>query len=441
MTATEHTAAEGAFETARRARSSSLALQSIAHDVRARALQAMADALRANEAKILAANEEDCRAALALQGEAALPASLVQRLHLDAEKVRQMAAGLESLLRLPDPVGVLQEKLELAEGLVLSRVSCPLGVLAIIFESRPEVVAQVMGLSVKSCNAVIFKGGSEARCSNRALYEVLYQAGAESGLPEDFALLVETREAVTALLKCDQYIDLIIPRGSNALVKSIMEASTIPVLGHADGICTMYVHADADPRLVVPLVHDAKVQYPAVCNAIENLLIDRGAVQAFLPGIIADLQKSGVRLLGDAEVCAFSSGVEPAGADEWEIEYNDLVLSIAVVGGLNEAVDFINTHGSGHTDAIITASAEAAREFTARVDSSSVMVNASTRFSDGFRYGKGAEIGISTNKTHARGPVGLEGLVIYKYILCGEGHCVADFSGQGARAFTHRRLI
>jgi glutamate-5-semialdehyde dehydrogenase len=441
MTANDHRVSDEYLQTARRARAASLVLQPIAHDVRTRALQAMANALRANEAKILAANEKDCRAALALQGEDALSASLIKRLQLDAEKVRQMAIGLESLLQLPDPIGIEQEKMELAGGLVLSRISCPLGVLAIIFESRPEVVIQVMGLSVKSCNAVIFKGGSEAKHSNRALYEIAYQAGVESGLPEDFALLVETREAVSALLKCDQYIDLIIPRGSNALVRSIMEASTIPVLGHADGICTLYVHADADPRLVVPLVHDAKVQYPAVCNAIENLLIDRSAAKAFLPDIIADLKKSGVKLLGDRDVCALHPEVEPAAEDEWGIEYNDLILSIALVGGLDEAISFINTHGSGHTDAIITASEAAAREFSARVDSSSVMINASTRFSDGFRYGKGAEIGISTNKTHARGPVGLEGLAIYKYIVRGEGHCVADFSGANAQAFTHRRLV
>jgi len=203
----------------------------------------------------------------------------------------------------------------------------------------------------------------------------------------------------------------------------------------------MYIHADADPQLALALVHDAKVQYPAVCNAIENLLIDRSVAKGILPAIIADLTKSGVRLLADSELVALFPDLEPASEDDWEREYNDLVLSIAAVGGPEEAIAFINTHGSGHTDAIVTANEEAAGEFALRVDSSSVMINASTRFSDGFRYGKGAEIGISTNKIHARGPVGLEGLIIYKYIVQGTGHCVADFTGAKARAFTHRRLI
>jgi glutamate-5-semialdehyde dehydrogenase len=419
---------------AAQARASSLGMQAIPHSLRSRSLEAMAAALRAHQDRILAENARDLA-----EAEAALPPSLVKRLRLDAAKIEQMAAGLESVQSLPDPVGCIQEKLELAPGLILTRVSCPLGVIAIIFESRPDVVPQIMGLCVQSCNSVIFKGGTEAKHSNRVLYDILYQAGVESGLPENFAQLADSREAVAALLQYDQYIDLVIPRGGNALVRSIMDISRIPVLGHADGICSMYIHAEADPRLALALVHDAKVQYPAVCNAIENLLIDRSAVKDMLPPIIADLANSGVRLLGDSELVALFPGLEPASEEDWECEYNDLILSIAVVGGIDEAIRFINAHGSGHTDAIVTANEETAGEFALRVDSSSVMINASTRFSDGFRYGKGAEIGISTNKIHARGPVGMEGLIIYKYIVQGAGHCVADFTD--AKAFTHRRLI
>lgn len=422
---------------ATRAREASLVLQDTGHEVRVAALRAMARAIREQAGTILRENELDCETARK-QG---LGQSLYKRLALDGDKIEQMAIGLESVTGLPDPVGVLQEEIELDQGLILDKVSCPLGVIAIVFESRPDVVPQVIGLSVKSSNAVIFKGGSEALHSNRVLFQILEQAGIAAGLPDGFAGMVESRDDVKALLKLDDYIDLIIPRGSNALVRSIMDSTRIPVLGHADGICTMYVDKDADLQMAVRLVHDAKVQYPAVCNAIENLLVHRQVAGTVLPRILEDLRGASVEIRGDSTVCALLPDALPADEADWDTEYNDLILSVRVVESLDEATAFINAHGSGHSDAIVTGSDEAARRFVRRVDSSSVMVNASTRFADGYRYGKGAEIGISTNKTHARGPVGLEGLVIYKYILRGSGQCVADYTGAHARSYTHRRIL
>jgi len=435
----KHTAvtSEGLEFLAGKARQAALQLQDIAHDHRVEALRSMARAIRVHSAEILRENALDCLDAKA----SGLGMSLYKRLELDEAKIEQMAVGLESVTALPDPVGVLQEKIELDSGLVLEKVSCPLGVLAIIFESRPDVVPQVVGLSVKSGNAVIFKGGSEALRSNRVLHHLLHEAGVQAGLPDGFACIVESREAVSALLQMDDSIDLIIPRGSNALVRSIMDSTRIPVLGHADGICTMYLDSQADHALAVRLVHDAKTQYPAVCNAIENLLVHCSRVDDLLPAVIQDLIDTGVEIRGDRDVCNLFPGVRAADEADWDTEYNDLILSVKIVDSLDEAIEFINLHGSGHTDAIVTGSDEAASRFVRRVDSSSVMVNASTRFADGYRYGKGAEIGISTNKTHARGPVGLEGLVIYKYVLRGEGQCVADYSGAHARSYTHRKIL
>lgn len=426
------------IETARQAQSAAIRMQSLPLEIRNQALLDMAGALRENSGTILEANRKDCAGAGKEVEAGRMANSLYKRLIIDDDKLEGMALGLESMAGLPDPVGRVLEKTRLDENLILSKVSCPIGVLGIIFESRPDVVPQVMGLCLKSGNSVLFKGGKEALHSNRALFEVLYAAGIKAGLPEWFASLLETRQDVAEMLKLDQYFDLFIPRGSNSLVRSIMENTRVPVLGHADGVCNMYLAAGSDTIMAVNLAVDAKTQYPAVCNAIENLLVDRQAAERLLPPLTKALMDKGVELRGDDASRAIIPSMKAATEQDWSTEYNDLVLAVKVVDGVEQAIDFINSFGSGHTDAIVTDDREQAALFQAMVDSASVMVNASTRFADGYRYGKGAEIGISTNKTHARGPVGLEGLVIYKYLLEGTGQTVASYCGPEARPFLHQ---
>jgi len=421
-------------------KAASIHMQALSTGIKNSALEAMAIALRENKDYILQENQKDVSAAEKAMSDGVLQPSLYKRLLIDEEKIESMASGLESIIKLDDPVGQVLEKLELDSGLILTKQSCPIGLLGIIFESRPDVVPQVMGLSLKSGNAVIFKGGKEALFSNRVLFEVLYSAAIKSGVSENFAAIIETREDVSKMLELDRYFDLFIPRGSNQLVRSIMENTRVPVLGHADGICNMYIEKSADTGKAIPLVVDAKTQYPAVCNAIENLLIHEDIAPTFLLEVGKALIEKGVELRGDKKSCAIMPSISAASETDWSTEYNDLVLAVKIVSDTEEAIDFINTYGSSHTDAIVTSSEEEAAVFRMMVDSSSVLVNASTRFADGFRYGRGAEIGISTNKTHARGPVGLEGLVIYKYFLDGDGHIVEDYTGSNAKKFLHKRL-
>jgi len=427
-------------KTALACKAASIDMLGLDAEIKNAALEALADALLENSSAILEANSQDAEQAREALEAGRLSSTLYKRLLVDESKLQGMADGLRSIARLDDPVGKVQEKLELDEGLILTRVSTPLGLLGIIFESRPDVVPQVVGLSVKSSNTVIFKGGSEAAATNRALFELLYSAGLEAGLPEKFSALIETREDVAGMLELDDCFDLIIPRGSNELVRSIMENTRVPVLGHADGICSMYIDKSAGCEMAVALAVDAKTQYPAVCNAIENLLIHRDIAGELLPVLDTAMMERGVEMRGDSASLGIVPSMKPATDLDWATEYNDLVLSVKVAASLEEAVSFINRYGSGHTDAIVTESQEAAAFFQQMVDSSSVMVNASTRFADGFRYGKGAEVGISTNKIHARGPVGLEGLLIYKYLLNGAGHTVTGYSGKNGKSFTHRRL-
>jgi glutamate-5-semialdehyde dehydrogenase len=338
-----------------------------------------------------------------------------------------------------DMVGKLLARTELDEGLILDKVSCPIGVIGVVFESRPDALVQISCLCLRSGNAVLLKGGTEAKRTNEALADTIMYALGADGRFQNAVQLLSTREQFRELLKHDDLIDLIIPRGSNQLVRSIMDSTRIPVLGHAAGICHTYVDRNADLDMAVRVCYDAKVQYPAVCNAMETLLVHRSVADEFLPRIAVEYARAKVELRGDDEVRRIVDAVE-ASEDDWSAEYNDLVLAIRVVGSLDEAIQHINQYSSHHTDAIVTADAGAAHRFMELVDSSSVMWNASTRFADGFRYGLGAEVGISTNKTHARGPVGLEGLVIYKYELRGQGHVVADYAGKGARKFTHRKV-
>ena len=423
---------------AKRAKEASFQLAALPGDVRSRALLAAADALRRDAREIFAANTLDVQAA----EQEGLAAPALKRLRFDEGKLRDVCRGLEALAQMRDPIGGEQLRTELAEGLVLSRVACPIGVIGVIFESRPDALVQIGALCMRSGNAVLLKGGREAMHTNEALFGALYSAGVQEGLPEGWAGLLTTREDVSDMLKLDAEIDLIIPRGSGAFVRYIMDNSRIPVLGHSDGVCHIYLDAVCDTQMAARVAVDAKTQYPAACNAVETLLVHAKARPAFLAAAQA-LHEAGVRLRADdrARVALAHAGIPCEEADEadWRAEYLDDVLSIRTVDSLEEAIAHINRYGSHHTDCIITQDDAAAARFAALVDSAGVYRNCSTRFADGYRYGFGAEVGISTGKVHARGPMGIEGLCSYKYILTGHGDIVDDFA-QGRRAFTHKKL-
>ena len=414
------------------ARLASRTLASTSLADRNRGLAAMAEALQTDKARILAANEAD----LARSQEEGLSAPLIKRLRFDEAKLRDVLAGLTSLRSLPDPVGHTQLARELSPGLTLYRVSCPIGVVGVIFESRPDALVQIASLCLKSGNAVLLKGGREAKETNRALYEALVHGTRTAGLPEGWIGLLESREEVSDMLRMDEDIDLVIPRGSNDFVRYIMDHSRIPVMGHADGICHVYIDQACDVDMAVRVAVDAKAQYVAVCNACETLLVHEAAASRVLTELKRAMDAAHVRLLGCEKTRAVIP-VAPATEADWDTEYLDYVLSIRVVPSLEAAISHINTHGSGHTDAIVTQDAQAAAAFLNGVDSAGVYWNCSTRFADGFRYGFGAEVGIATGKVHARGPMGLEGLTIYKYKLLGNGQTVADVA-EGREVYTHR---
>ncbi len=410
------------------------ALAASAAEQRNAALLAMARVLNENSEAIFAANETDMQEA----AEAKLAAPLLNRLKFREEKLAAVTAGLEALAGLNDPIGKTTYACELTEGLQLYRVACPIGVIGVIFESRPDALVQIASLALKSGNAVLLKGGREALRTNAALCDCLRKAAEEAGLPADFAQLLTTREDVAAMLKEDELIDLIIPRGSNEFVRYIMDNSRIPVLGHADGICHVYVDKPADIDMAVSIAVDSKSQNVAVCNAAETLLVHKEIAAAFLPRLLPAMQQKNVRLLGDAAVQAIIP-VEPATEEDWATEYLDYTLSIRIIDDLDAAIAHINHYGSGHTDCIVTGDTAAAQDFMTRVDSAGVYHNVSTRFADGFVYGFGAEVGIATGKIHARGPMGLEGLTTYKYKLLGSGQLMAEMK-SGKRTYTHRLL-
>jgi glutamate-5-semialdehyde dehydrogenase len=405
------------------------------------ALVAIAAALRDRRDPVLAANRDDLRLAAEQVQRGELGAPLLKRLDLST-KYEATVAMVDSVRRQPDPAGLTHSAVELDEGLVVYRVTVPIGVIGVIFESRPDALVQIASLCLKSGNAVLLKGGREAAATNRALAAAIVAATADlPGIPPGWLTLLETREEVGALLALDQDVDLIIPRGSNEFVAHIMRHTRIPVMGHADGICHVYVDQAADLDQAVRIVVDAKTQYVAVCNAAETLLVHAQVAAAFLARAVPALAAKGVALRGDERACRVCPGaMAPATEADWSTEYLDLILSVRVVDSLAAAVEHINHYGSHHTDAIITADRQAADRFMRAVDSASVMHNASTRFADGFRYGLGAEVGISTSRLHSRGPVGLEGLVTYKYLLEGQGQVVADYEGSTPRAYVHRRL-
>lgn len=422
-------------ELAKSAKNASITFAAVNTETKNHALSEIGKALRQNSKAIVAANQHD----LAEAQKNNLAAPLLKRLKFDESKIEQVIAGIESLIKLEDPVGKTLAATELDKGLELYKVTCPIGVIGIVFESRPDALVQISTLCLKSGNAVLLKGGSEAAKTNRILTETISHTGKKAGLPDGWIQLLETREDVAAMLALDEYIDLVIPRGSNEFVRYIMNNTNIPVLGHADGICHVYVDSEADIDMAVKIVVDSKCQYVAVCNAAETLLVDKKIAEKFLPKAQAELDKNGCKLRGCEKTAAIID-VEPASEKDWSTEYLDYIISIKVVDGLDEAITHINKYGSGHTDSIVTANKEKAEKFMSLVDSADVLWNCSTRFSDGYRYGLGAEVGISTNKIHARGPVGLEGLVIYKYKLIGTGQIVAEYSGQHAKKFTHRKL-
>ncbi len=400
---------------------------------RNRALEATAALLLERRKSILQANAADCQEA------SDLPIAVRQRMHLDDVKLMEMVRSLRAVAALPDPLGQVRLRRLLDEGLELTQITCPLGVLGVIFEARPDAAIQIGALAIKTGNASLLKGGRETARTHALLAELLREGLGAAGLPEDGIQVLEGREAVESLLDLPELVDLIIPRGSKDLVRYIQARTRIPVLGHADGICHIYLDASADPAMAVDLVRDAKLQYPAACNAVETLLVHREG-EAALRAVAEDLRMLGAELRGCDTVREWLPWIAQATEADWGTEYSAPVLSVKVVETLDEAMAHIHTYGSGHTEAILTEDPAAAARFLAEVDAAGVYHNASTRFADGYRYGFGAEVGISTGRLHARGPVGLEGLVTGKYLLRGGGHRVADYTGPEARPFRHRDI-
>lgn len=415
------------------ARQAAYRLAALSVEERNAALCGIQVALKTHQENIFAENKLD----MAQAERENLPMPMLKRLKFDEAKLADVLAGLDSLIGLPDPLGKVTLARELTPGLNLYRVSCPIGVIGVVFESRPDALVQIAGLCLKSGNAALLKGGREALRTNRALMEAM-QEGVRGILPNGWAALLETRDDVNDMLSQDESIDLIIPRGSNAFVKYIMEHTTIPVMGHAEGLCHTYVDASADIDMANKVVVDAKTQTLAVCNATETLLVHQDIAAAFLPLCAEALKAKGVELRGDERTQAIIP-CEPATDADWDTEYLDAVLSIKIVDSIEEAIAHINRHGSHHTDAIIAQDEAAQKRFLSGVDSAGVYVNCSTRFADGFRYGFGAEVGIATGKLHARGPVGLEGLCTYKYHLIGSGQTVEE-TVNGTIAYTHKDL-
>ncbi len=398
------------------------------------ALSAVADSLLKNKDKLIAANTNDIKRS----EEEKLAAPLLKRLKFDEKKIYDVVEGIRSLIQLEEPVGKTMLSTMLDEGLELYKVTCPIGVIGIIFESRPDALVQISTLCLKSGNSVLLKGGREAKETNRALTDIIEEATVAAGMPKGWITLLESRDDVSEMLKMDAYIDLVIPRGSNEFVRYIMDNSRIPVMGHADGICHVYVDKAADLDMATRITVDSKTQYVAVCNATETLLVHKSVAPEFLPGLKAELDKKNVDIYGDEETRKIIP-VNAATDADWATEYLDYTISIKTVSDADEAIEHINTYGSGHTDSIVTSNKQTALKFMNLVDSGNVFWNASTRFSDGFKYGFGAEVGISTSKLHARGPVGLEGLLSYKYMLIGNGQIVDDYANN-RKTFKHVKL-
>ena len=403
---------------------------------RNQALDCIAKALKEHEAEIFEANKKDMEYAESKQ----IAQSIQKRLKYDENKLRDSINGVLELKELSDPIGKILMNRQLDEGLILKKISVPIGVIGVIFEARPDAMIQVASLCIKSGNCAILKGGKETANTNKVLFEIIKTAVIEAGLPAECLLQAELHNEIDELLKCDSDVDLLIPRGSNQFVRYIMENTKIPVMGHSSGICHIYVDKEVDKEQALSVILDAKKNYPAACNAVETLLVHREIANWFLPLLEALFSEESVKINGTEEVkVLMGSEIGIMQEDAFATEYNDMEISVKLVSDVNEAVQHINYFGSHHTDCILTENDETAEYFIQMIDSAGVYRNCSTRFADGFRYGFGAEVGISTGKLHARGPVGLDGLVTYKYVLMGDGHIVADYSG-GKKKFNHKDL-
>ena len=418
----------------RKMKQDSYKMASLSLETRNQILSAVKEALMAAKEDIFAANKMDLDAAQAN----GIADSVKKRLKFDEHKLNDVTGGIDQLISLGDPINNAQFIRELDEGLLLKRVSCPIGVIGIIFEARPDALVQISSLCIKSGNCAVLKGGKETANTNKVLFNIIYDTVVRNGAPENCMFQAEGHSEIDELLACEKSVDLLIPRGSNAFVQYIMNNTKIPVMGHADGICHTYVDSDADIDKACRIIVDAKTQYTAACNATETLLIDRGLGKDGLLKLSDALKESGVRIRGSKEVSDIL-GCDAMGDDEFNTEYLDMIISIKLVDGVDEAIEHINRFGSHHTDCIVTENKDVAEKFMNLVDSAGCYHNCSTRFADGFRYGFGAEVGISTGKIHARGPVGLEGLTTYKYKLYGDGHIVAEYA-DGTRSFHHRDL-
>jgi glutamate-5-semialdehyde dehydrogenase len=404
---------------AQRAKAASIPMRTVSSAVKDAALHAMADALLARQTEIFAANEKD----LQTGREKGLSDAMLDRLQLNANRVLQMAEGCRQVAALPDPIGRILGGWTQPNGLKIEQVRTPLGVIGVIYESRPNVTVEAGVLCLKSGNAVVLRGGSEAIHSNILLAQIISQAAGEAGIPDGAITIIETtdRAATNHLVTMNDTIDLVVPRGGEALKKSLSAVATVPLIFAAGGVCHIYVDESADFAQAIEIIHNAKVQRPSVCNTLETLLVQRSIADEFLPKISERLRASDVELRGDEYSRRVVSGVLPATEDDWHEEYGALILAIRIVDDLDAAIAHIGEYGTGHSDAILTQNYARAEEFVARVDSAAVFINASTRFSDGFEFGLGAEVGISTQKLHARGPMGLEALTSTKYIVRGDG--------------------
>ncbi|AIQ94658.1 glutamate-5-semialdehyde dehydrogenase [Prochlorococcus sp. MIT 0604] len=422
------------LEKAEKVRFASIKISQTENQNRIKALNFMADYLEKNSKEILEANNEDYSNA----EKKGISSALLSRLKLSKSKLNSGIEGVRKVGDLTDPVNQVQIKRELAEGLILERKTVPIGVLGVIFESRPDAVMQISSLAIRSGNGVMLKGGSEANLTNTSIVKALQEGLDESGLDKNAICLLTSRKDSMAMLNLEKYINLIIPRGSNELVKFIQENTKIPVLGHADGICHLFIDIEANLEMALSVALDSKIQYPAACNAIETLLVHKDIAPAFLERAIPLFNSNDVKLIGDKRSLELGLNYE-ASLEDWGTEYLDLILSIKIVDDLEEAITHIQKYSSKHTDGIITENSNTANKFMNVVDSSGVFHNCSTRFADGFRYGFGAEVGISTQTLPPRGPVGLEGLVTYKYFLKGVGNIVDDFS-SGKAIYTHKDL-
>jgi glutamate-5-semialdehyde dehydrogenase len=433
--ATSHTVRE----IAQAAKAASHRLAPLSGDDRNRALEAIITALKSSTARILEANAHDLAVAAQLKASGDLSSANFDRLGLTAQKLAEMIAQIRAVAQLRDPLGHTLDAMELDRDLHLQKITVPLGVLAIIFEARADAVTQITALALKSGNAVILKPGREVEYTATALVDIIRSALTATGLPAAAVSLILGRDQVAELLHLSDLVDLVIPRGGRALVEHVQANTRIPVLGHAEGICHIFVDSAVDQPLALAVIDDAKTDYPAVCNAVETVLIHEAIAAEFLPKLAARVSAKGVKLLGDEQVRSLLSGYATEAVTDWHTEYGDLRLALRIVASLDEAIAHIHTYGSAHTESICTTDHAHADRFLREVDAASVLHNASTRFADGFRFGLGAEVGISTSKIHARGPVGLEGLTTYKYLVRGNGHVASDYRGPDARSFTHHR--